>query len=100
MPRAIIVLNPQPFERLTRVLELRVVEVQLARAVSLVPELLRRGRVPDAEDLARVDDRQVLRDLPRMATEVLADRRALAPGLLHELQVLDHVVTPRREHQP
>jgi len=75
MPR---VLSSEPFDRICRDLELRIVEVQLARAVSLVHP------VADPQHLARVGDGQVLGDVPGMPAEVLADRRALGKRLVDD----------------
>lgn len=84
--RPILVLNPAPFERLCAELELRVVEVQLAKAVSIADELRRRD-VPHAHHLARVDDGEVLCDLARGAAEVLANRGALREDLMHHFDL-------------
>lgn len=78
-----VIISSAPFDILMRSLELRVVEVQLAKAVSLVPASLR--AVLDAQKLARVDDSQVFSAVARTAAEVLANSRALCPGLAHEV---------------
>lgn len=74
-----IIVNPEPFERLVRELELRVVEVQLAQAESLLSQLRLPTAIRDAVHLARVHHGELFGRGPIDAAEVLANRRALAP---------------------